>query len=232
MFFHKKSNGLYIADTSNRRIQMFLLNSSSNTAITILSNIDSMSAIYVDDDDESIIYVALRYENRIEKWNRNSLSGERVGNQCKQCTGVWLDQEKNVYMTESGTHSILKWSKATNISINVAGQIDQLGKTADRLYFPRSTYVSSVNNTFYVADMRNNRIQKWNINSKEGITVAGSSDGISGYDNSKLASPSYVWVDEQSGVIYIVDNENNRIQRWLPNASIGSTIVGRIGKLI
>ncbi|CAF4136643.1 unnamed protein product [Rotaria sp. Silwood2] len=225
MFLHRETNTLFVADTNNRRIQMFSLNPISSMGVTVASNIDSMSAIYVDDDG-STMYVALRYENRVEKWIKNALNGEHIGDQCKQCTGVWLDKEKNVYMTESGTHSILKWSPTTNIKISVAGQTDELGQTTDKLYFPRSIYFNRLNDALYIADMMSSRIQKWNKNSQEGITVAGSKDGISGHDDSKLASPFYVWVDEESETVYIADNENNRIQRWLPNELIGTTIAG------
>jgi sugar lactone lactonase YvrE len=178
------------------------------------------------DEDEETIYVALRYENRVEKWIKNASSGEQIGDQCKQCTGVWLDREKNVYMTESGTQTVLKWSRETSITTTVAGQTDEQGQTADRLYFPRGIYVNHLNDTLYIADTMNNRIQKWFKNSKEGITVGGSKDGISGYDVSKLASPFYVWVDEESDVIYIVDSDNDRIQRWISNRLSGTTIAG------
>ncbi|CAF4564291.1 unnamed protein product [Rotaria sp. Silwood1] len=225
MFIHRETNTLYVADTNNRRIQMFTLNSRSSTGVTVASNIDSMSGIYVDDDG-STMYVALRYENRVEKWIKNALNGEQIGDQCKQCTGVWVDKEKNVYMTESGTHSILKWSPTTNTKITVAGQTDELGQTANKLYFPRSIYINRLNDALYVADMMSNRIQKWNKNSQEGITIAGSKDGISGYNDSKLASPFHVWIDEESDVVYIADSENNRIQRWLPNELTGTTIAG------
>ncbi|CAF3951761.1 unnamed protein product [Rotaria sordida] len=229
MFLHRETNTLYIADTNNRRIQMFSLNSAPSMGITVASNIDSMSAIYVDDDGLTM-YVALQYENRVEKWIKNALNGEQIGDQCKQCTGVWLDKEKNIYMTESGTHSILKWSPTTNTKTTIAGRTDELGQTADKLYFPRGIYINRLNDALYVADMMNNRIQKWNRNSQEGITIAGSKDGISGDDNSKLASPSYVWVDEESDIIYIADSDNNRIQRWLPNQLTGTTIAGGAGR--
>ncbi len=85
------------------------------------------------------------------------------------------------------------------------------------------------NNALYIVDTLNNRIQKWDNIAEEGVTVAGSHDGISGYDNQTLASPLYVWVDEQSNGLYIVDSENHRIQRWLPNAVTGTTIVGGAG---
>ncbi len=75
----------------------------------------------------------------------------------------------------------------------------------------------------------NNRIQKWNNNSQAGITVAGSADDVSSYDASKLASPFYVSMDEETEVVYIADTDNNRIQRWFPNALNGTTIAGEEG---
>jgi len=83
---------------------------------------------------------------------------------------------------------------------------DEQGQTADHLYFPRGIYVHRLDNALYTADAMNNRIQKWNNNSQEGITVAGSKDGVSGYDASKLASPLYVWVDEK----LLIDNQTCR----------------------
>ncbi|CAF1182794.1 unnamed protein product [Adineta steineri] len=228
MFLHEKTNMLYVVDTDNRRIQMFSLNQTSTTGITVASNINSMYAVYVD-DDEMTMYIALRFENRVEKWIKGALEGEQIGNQCKQCRNVWLDKDKNVYMTESGTHSILKWSPKTNTSITISGRIDEQGHTTDRLYFPTHVYFNQANDVWYIADTLNHRIQKWNNNSKEGITVAGSKDGVGGDNAASLANPLYVWVDEQSSVIYIVDSDNDRVQRWLPNELFGSTIVGGTG---
>jgi hypothetical protein len=44
-----------------------------------------------------------------------------------------------------------------------------------------------------------------------------------------LASPFYVSVDEETEVVYIADADNNRIQRWFPNALNGTTIAGGEG---
>lgn len=226
MFLHRENSTLYVADTGNSRIQMFSLYQSSTAGITLASNIDSLYTIYVDDDGVSM-YVALQYENRVEKWIKGASNGTQVDDQCKQCRGVLIDKEKNVYMTESGTHSVLKWSPETRISRSIAGRTDEQGHTADRLYFPAGIYFDRRNDALYVADTMNNRIQKWSNNSQE--TVAGSKDGISGYDASTLASPLYVWVDEESDIVYIVDTDNERIQRWLPNELIGTTIAGGAG---
>jgi sugar lactone lactonase YvrE len=63
-------------------------------------------------------------------------------------------------MTESGTHSILKWSLVTGTTVTVAGRTDEEGHTPDHLDFPRGIYISPLNNTLYIADTVNNRIQK------------------------------------------------------------------------
>ncbi|CAF1075166.1 unnamed protein product [Rotaria sp. Silwood1] len=78
----------------------------------------------------------------------------------------------------------------------------------------------------YVADTWNNRIQKWSKNAQEGITVAGSSNGSYGYDAALLNNPVDIFVDTETGVLYIADTYNRRIQRWLPGALKGDTIVG------
>jgi len=230
IFLHRESNTLYVADTGNRRIQMISLNQSSTMGVTVASNIDSLTAIYVDDNGTTI-YAALRYQDRVVKLTKNASSSVEIGDQCKQCAGVWVDSEKNVYMTESGTHSILKWSPKTNTTVSVAGRTDEEGHSPDHLYFPTGIYLNRLDNALYIADTRNNRIQKWNNNSQEGITVAGSEDGVEGSDASKLANPLSVWADEGSEVVYIADSDNNRIQRWFTKATNGTTIAGGAGNL-
>ncbi|CAF4208216.1 unnamed protein product [Adineta steineri] len=56
-----------------------------------------------------------------------------------------------------------------------------------------------------------------------GIVVAGGNGPGSGAN--QLNNPRSVLVDS-SGALYIADGINNRIQRWLQNATNGTTIVG------
>ena len=216
---------MYVADTANRRIQSLSLSGSTGTGVTVVSNIESVSALYVDKEGVNI-YVALRYFDRVEKWTKDGKSGVQIGGQCKQCAGVWIDGEQNVYMTESGAHRVLQWSPKTKTTVTVAGQADDEGHSADLLYFPTGIYVSSTDSTLYIADTNNNRIQKWNKDAKQGTTVAGCQNGTSGYNASFLSSPLDVFVDDKSNVVYIADSDNNRVQKWLPNQSSGSTIAG------
>ena len=56
-----------------------------------------------------------------------------------------------------------------------------------------------------------------------GITVAGQS-GVAGQWAYLLNTPTYVLYD-QYGYIYIMDTGNTRIQRWIPGATYGTTVV-------
>jgi DNA-binding beta-propeller fold protein YncE len=62
---------------------------------------------------------------------------------------------------------------------------------------------------------------------KEGIIVAGGND--EGNSLKQLSSPQGVIVD-QSGQIYVTDNDNHRVMRWCEGVSEGMIIIGGNGR--
>ncbi len=232
IFIHKQTNSLYVADYGNKRIQMFQLDDLSPQGNTVLSFgfYTLPFKVYVDNDNNApTIYVSFPLDNRVEKWINGSSNGVQVGDQCLLCLGIWIDKEKNVYMAEPERSRVLKWSPETNTSTVVAGRTDMNGSTADRLSMPNSIAVDETNGAVYVADFYNNRIQKWMKDAEQGITVAGSSMGDNGTDAATLSRPSDVFIDEETKIVYVVDQNNERIQRWLADASFGDTIAGGSG---
>lgn len=217
----------------NNRIQVFPLDQSTRTGLTVVSQQQTYYKIYVDDDDDEFptIYAASNDGNRVEKWMKGAKHGVQVGDTCFHCTAVWLDSDKNVYMSARDRHIILKWSPLTGDTNIVAGEMGVAGPRADRLSQPEGIFVNKTTGALYIADLLNHRIQKWPKNALEGVTVAGSSDGISGSDNSSLYRPYGLRVDEDIDMVYIVDLMNNRIQRWKHGETEGETIVGGHGKL-
>ncbi|CAF0948625.1 unnamed protein product [Didymodactylos carnosus] len=209
---------------------MFSLNPSSSTGTTAVFNVADPSKIYIDDEsDGPTIYIAIFIGNRVEKWKIGSSSGVQLGVECRSCLGISVDKQKNVYMSESDRHRILKWSPETNDTIVVAGRTDERGGTGEYLSSPAGIYVDRTSGALYVADSQNNRIQKWVKNAQTGITVAGSNADSPASDAASLTDPSGVLVDEETNIVYVVDSLNNRIQRWLFNASKGDTIAGGFG---
>ena len=100
------------------------------------------------------------------------------------------------------------------------------GSDASHLHNPFGVYVDGSGN-IYVADVYNHRIQKWAPGATSGTTVAGIS-GVSGSDASHLYNPAGVYVDG-TGNIYIADANNDRIQKWAPGATSGTTVAGISG---
>ena len=62
----------------------------------------------------------------------------------------------------------------------------------------------------------------------EGITVAGG-DGLSGSASNQLAFPMDIALDAL-GNMYISDQDNHRVQKWVPGATEGVTVAGGNGK--
>lgn len=71
----------------------------------------------------------------------------------------------------------------------------------------------------------NNLVFKNTSFSSSGETIIGKSISA---DTAQFGQPNYVYVD-QNNHIYVCDKKNNRIQKWLPGAKIGTTIAGGKG---
>ncbi|CAF1176945.1 unnamed protein product [Didymodactylos carnosus] len=74
----------------------------------------------------------------------------------------------------------------------------------------------------YVTDHAYHRIQLW-TNSSVGVTIIGSQNGTSGSGPNDLLAPIDVKLDQQ-GNIYVLDTNNNRIQKYPPGGGTGSTV--------
>ncbi len=68
IFIHRERNELYVADFDNNRVQMFSPIGSSMMGVTVASGIENPMKVYVDEDNGSIVYVSLRFLNRVEQW--------------------------------------------------------------------------------------------------------------------------------------------------------------------
>ncbi|CAF4049802.1 unnamed protein product, partial [Rotaria sordida] len=103
------------------------------------------------------------------------------------------------------------------------------GSALNQLNGPNSVYYDYLGDnggSLFIADSGNNRILKFPAGSTQhsnGTVVAGGNGP--GSEANQLYDPRYVLVDS-TGVMFISDGNNNRIQRWLPSATSGETILG------
>lgn len=120
---------------------------------------------------------------------------------------------------------VLRWNRT---GIIVAGQTGINSTNSTHLNCPWGLAID-YENTLFVVDHRNNRVQKFLKDSLVGITVAGQANGAKGSNNISLNSPATLFLDSNHD-LYIADSNNNRIQLWKNNANSGMTIAG-IGKI-
>lgn len=118
--------------------------------------------------------------------------------------------------------ALLRWNRT---GLTVAGIPNQSGNASNQLYHPFGLYLDW-ENTLYITDGYNSRIQKYTKDASFGETVAGQSSGINGSEAAYLNYPRDVQVDID-GNIYVADSQNNRIQLWKKGATKGVTIAGK-----
>jgi sugar lactone lactonase YvrE len=108
--------------------------------------------------------------------------------------------------------------------MTVGGVGGSSGLASNQLTFPVDMALDS-SNSLYIADLVNNRIQKWMVDAPNGTTVAGQVTGAGGITAAYFYGPYGIYVDSSYN-IYVSDTNNHRVQFWANGASTGTTIAG------
>ncbi len=147
--------------------------------------------------------------------------------------GVWLDEQNNLLIADTGHHRIRKVDRQGLIS-TVAGNGfpgfsgDEESALEASLNTPTAVFVDR--DQLYIADSLNNRIRQ--VDSEGTIfTVVGPgvtealNAGFSFITGGVLQSPQGLWVDSD-GRLLIADTDNHRIRRFDPRLGTISTVAG------
>lgn len=132
---------------------------------------------------------------------------------------VYVDANFTVYVCDTSNNRIQMWTQGASSGVTVAGGTSGIG--ANQLKRPLGLTFDN-NGNMYVADTGNNRVQKFAPGSTSGVTVAGNSFGNNGVSASFLDTPTNLLVDN-SGYLYVTDNANNRVMKFPPNSTSGTS---------
>ena len=182
-------------------------------------------------DANNNIYILDSGNFRVTKWAPNAAVGTIIAggngngaasNQIQTAYGMFLEPNTlAIWIADTWNHRIVRWI-SPNASTVVCGSY---GSGATQFNNPFGIFVdTSSSNTFYVADTLNHRIQMWPAGANQDVTVAGQT-GISGAGLTQLNHPAAV-IMEREGILYIVEESNHRIVRWIIGAISGEIVAG------
>ncbi|CAF0868995.1 unnamed protein product [Adineta steineri] len=238
MYYDRFSNILTVADSGNQRIIQFSLDNSPSVATVIAGSngigcnmnqfslpngigVDGFNQLYVSDYNCGHVIIFPSKSN-------STTFGTLLGS-VTEPTLISISQSNindDIYVVSYNDNAVYKFVGGSGSPVVAAGGNGN-GNALNQLAYPVGVYYDYLyTNSLYVADTSNNRIMKFPSGSTigtYGIVVAGGNGPGNGAN--QLSNPRSVLIDS-SGALYIADGVNNRIQRWLQNATNGTTIVG------
>ncbi len=222
------AGAIYVADFTNNRVMKWLPGATSGILVAGTGGPDGSNAaedlwgptgVFV--DTEGVLYVADALNYRVQKWLPGATNGITVAGggdhgELGLPSGIFVDAAGILYVADQDNHKVLKWLPGATEGITVAGANGELSS-------PAGVFVDAAG-TMYIADAGNNRVVKWAAGATSGTLVAGKY-GNPGASAGQLDYPAGVYIDA-AGALYIADQGNSRIQKWLPGETSGITVAG------
>ncbi|CAF3732096.1 unnamed protein product, partial [Adineta steineri] len=209
--FVNTDNTIYVADRGSNEILIWFNNSIGPTQ-TIQGTFSASISIFVTTNGD--IYIDNGQANgQVDKWTLNAIIGDPVMYVSSSCYGLFVDINDTLYCSMFHLHQVITKAlhSMSNKTIIVAGT-GCSGSTSNMLSGPCGIYVDT-NFDLYVADYHNNRIQLFQSEELNSITIAGAGS----LDTTiTLNEPTGIVLDADN-YLYIVDFNNNRIVGSGPN---------------
>lgn len=214
------SNRIYIADTSNDRVQILNANGTYNATLgwgsTSDYQFDEPSGIAVGGDGR--IYVADTNNHRVQIYDSNrqyvatigdtGVCGDDNSHLCYPY-GVDVDGSGNIYVADASNQRVQKFN-SNRVWQMTLGTTGEYGWDFDHFYLPWDVAADSVGR-IYVAERNGNRVQVFDNGGAYLTTIGGDWDKQPG----RFRGPSAVDVDS-SGNVYVADQLNHRVQKFVP----------------
>ena len=220
--FVDKNNTVYVSDSQNSRVQIWSEGSYGPTRNLTVGLFWPYSVFATTDGN---IYVDNGYSyNRVDVWKSNGTKDSRTIPVERECYGLFVDTQNNLYCSVYDEHQVTMTSLDSNSNMwTIAAGTSCYGSDSNTLLYPWGIFVDTDLNLF-VADCGNDRVQKFLSNQVSAITVAG--NGAAG--TISLTCPSGVILDND-GYLFISDSSNHRVVASGPNGFrciVGCSMVG------
>jgi sugar lactone lactonase YvrE len=181
--------------------------------------------MYIDDDET--IYITERQYNRVIelKLNTTNFTVVAVGNgngdgtdQLATPTDIIVDKTTDsIIICDQGNKRIVRWSRQNPKN----GDIIISNIFCNGLAMDNQGYL-------YVTDWMEKTVRRWEIGVNNKSTIVAGGNGA-GKNFRQFSTPTYIFVDKDYSV-YVVDESNDRVMKWMKNATIGIVVAGGNGR--
>ncbi|CAF4184403.1 unnamed protein product, partial [Adineta steineri] len=158
--------------------------------------------------------------NKFQQFAITVVGGNGEGqelNQLKWPYGIFIDNDKSIYVADSGNHRIVKWKLNSNTGQIITGGNGK-GNQNDQLNGPRGIVFDNKNNSLIISDPGNKRVIRYFDQNQTNQQIL-----ISNIDCWGLAI-------DKNGFIYVSDRENHEVRRWKQGDKQGELVAGGNGK--
>lgn len=205
------AGAMYIADTDNHRIQLWSNGATSGTTVA-----GSSAGTY---KTIALRNLSIAGHCRVEGIAANSAS------LFNHPMGLVLDETANVlYIADYHNDRLMKYIVGASSGTVVAGD-NGFGWNLTQLYRPYGLYFDTPTNSFIIANSNAHNIVRWTLGASNWSLLAGSVNGVPGYQATLLSYPMDVTMDPM-GNLYIADKNNHRIQFVTAESATATTIAG------
>ncbi|MFM7061498.1 MAG: NHL repeat-containing protein [Actinomycetes bacterium] len=239
---------VYVADTTNHRVQRVALRvrtvAGSGFSGSTADRLNVPSGIAIDGSGN--VYVADTANHRIQRWAPGAGSGVTVagGNgagpdsdQLSSPEAVAVDAFGNVFVADTGNERVVQWAYGATVGTVFVDRAD--ASAIWGTHSPAGIAIESDGDVL-VAERTWNRVKRYgpgdpvDLNGhRRGTIVAGAPSGVDVWTGAqsaadRLDAPRGIALDA-AGNLYIADENNHRVQRWAPGATVGVTVAGGHG---
>ena len=190
----------------------------------LLQNLNVPYGIYV--DSHRNVIVVSKDDRHIVFWSANATNGTVIaGLGVRSNTSMGLNDPSGMvvdedtwflYVADANNHRIQRFSLNDTWPCNgttVAGG-NGPGIGSHQLNYPTHVTISKKTKAMYIVDYGNHRIQRWQQDAKQGVTIAGDPNGNPGSDPTQLRNPIGLALNTNETQIYVTDRFNYRVQQF------------------
>ena len=205
------TNTVYISDYGNSRIQLWREGGIGARAETVLGsptmdNFSRAEDIQLDPRSNDTLYTLEVLRSRVSRWKLCAKNMDSSFRLVWDSSGFYVDAQQTVYLAMLYLSEVSKWTNGRHVFVT-----DRHGSQLNPLNSPYAVVVDSSGGVF-IADSKNHRIIRWELNAPQGICIVGCS-ATRGNQSDQLAKPNDVTFDA-GGNLLVADTENHRVQRF------------------